>query len=156
MPRRIVVVLLLLAATTGCMARIDGDSAVYHGTTGPAVLVTWCGRPSTMYVDLGVWEDDTTWRDQARFRLVSVPAETVPFEVASPGPSWRLESGDPTLSAGVQYTVYPSYEGGDGAFEPTTFTVEEVTALTPGQVLTGRSGVVKKRSTYLAEDRTYC
>ncbi|WP_062440376.1 hypothetical protein [Herbidospora daliensis] len=135
MLRRPTIVLVLVAAT-GCMAKLSGETAVYQGPAGPVALIRWCVPPTSVRADIGVFDDDSNWQPVARYTSVSpLAAEGASLDLASPGPAWRLDTGDPTLSPGVEYNL--SATRGDSGGD-----ILSTAALPPGRVLTGTAGAV--------------
>ncbi|TKK90553.1 hypothetical protein FDA94_06060 [Herbidospora galbida] len=147
----------MLLLTAGCINRISGETAVYKGSTGPAVLFRWCERPTKIHTKLGIYDSDGNWRIIAKFSTTTVSGESASFEIRSPGSGWELETGNPTLSPGVEYFVIAAPgDGDDDSFAQTIFTVDDVASLQPGQVISGSGKVTYPQSEFLAREPSYC
>lgn len=144
---------LILISATGCINTVNGDTAVYKGASGPAVLFKWCGQPSTIHAEISLGNDAESWRPLARFSTSTISGDGAPLEIGSPAPEWRLDAGDPTLSSGVEYTIWawPDSED-DGSFLQTRFTLDGVASLRNDQLISGTSSAILNKSDFMAEE----
>ncbi len=122
----------------------------------PSVAVTWCDDSPPRQITVFIEEKESE-KLVAKFTTTKGGDHFATLNLKSPGSDWTLLSGDPRLTPGITYRLmaWPG-SGKEINFGQSSFTLEKLNELKPGQIAGGYPGETLTESQFVDYARSIC